>query len=49
MDRVAALIFVTSHPMINGALLIAHREKCVLYSVSDIPPLPISSTGKRIK
>jgi hypothetical protein len=44
---VAALILLTSHPMSNGALLIAHREKCVTYSASVIPPLPTSSTAQK--
>src|SRR6267143_4778262 len=33
----------TSLPAMSGADMSAHRPMCVRYSVSDIPPLPISS------
>ena len=40
---ISSLIFVISHPISKGALLMHQRPKCVLYSVNVIPPFPTSN------
>ncbi|XXY86846.1 hypothetical protein WME98_35865 [Sorangium sp. So ce296] len=43
IESVSAVAVRRSVPMISGAAIIAHIPMCVRYSVSDIPPFPLSS------